>query len=738
MFERRTAVFLVNLIQDVSVLRPLMIMAHRDFGFEVRLLVSAKFRGRDLFGIWETELEQLRRETNARLVIYRSDLEAFRELEGSGLIFSASESSVPEHQASHALFRYAPASFLKVTLQHGFECVGFRHNGAHDVAYGRTVSFGADIVCTWQPPELQPSLARSQEPKVEVTGPTAVLQRFSEPIERDPRAAGLVCENLHSVRIKSRAGSSVEFLHSFNEFCRLMGEDGREVLLRPHPGGQYVLKHGVELPPNVQVNNAPMYRLDLRRLAYGISAPSSVLIDMLLAEIPTAIWRDSDAAIDTSNYAGLTVVSKPPEWREFAREASANPEPFVRLQQRFLAKQKIVTSPGEVFARYARLFQAAERLSVTRGSNPVDLQRLLLVANAHLPTVQVCLERPLDALVRSGELVTEILTEKRLEERRSLLGSTEALEAWVSQALDLFGPDVIVFSRYSGPNSSMIVDWARSKSIPIIYHIDDDLLGVPKSLGEQKYAYHNAPGRLATVEFLLGAADLVYASTEVLRQRLLDRFPQLPVVTGAINASGVVLKTPHASAARVIGYMASTDHLPNLQMVLPAISDLLDAHPELSFELFGSIPIPDDLVRFGGRVRRFAPVAGYGAFVEALAERSWDVGICPLTPTEFNRAKSNNKWVEYTSLGIAVVASAGMIYDGCCAGGCGLLASSLDDWAFALESLVSDDAERVAMVQRAQRKLERDYGVAQHRRQVLDVLQLARQRADHSLIKEDA
>src|SRR5215217_4155570 len=212
MITPRTALFLVNLIQDLSILRPLMIMAHRDFGFEVRVLVSAKFRSRDLFGIWEAELELLCRETNARLVIYRSDLEAYRELDGTGVIFSASESNVPEHQASHSLLRYAPTTFVKVTLQHGFECVGFRHSAAHDRSYGATVSFGSDIVCAWQPTALEHSLAPSQQPKVEVTGPTAALQRFDEPLMRDAFAPGLICENLHSVRLKSTAGLPGTFL----------------------------------------------------------------------------------------------------------------------------------------------------------------------------------------------------------------------------------------------------------------------------------------------------------------------------------------------------------------------------------------------------------------------------------------------------------------------------------------------------------------------------------------------
>jgi len=475
----------------------------------------------------------------------------------------------------------------------------------------------------------------------------------------------------------------------------------------------------------------------LRNFAYGISAPSSVLIDMLCADVPTAIWCDREGLIDTSNYPGLTQVSDARQWREFALQAVSNPEPFVRLQRQFLADQKMPIEPAEVFRRYAEVFQAAERMSVRTGNVPVDRLRLLLVANAHLPTVQVCLEYPLQSPIRRGEVVTELLTETRLGQvSRRIAG--EGMENWISQALDHFAPDVVIFSRYSGPFSSEIVRWARSRSVPVIYHIDDDLLGVPRDLGDRKFAYHNAPERLSTVRSLLQASDLVYTSTEVLRQRLLSYYPGLHAVAGQINACGQVRKRPRGGAARIVGYVASADHFHNLEMVLPAIAEVLDQNPSLCFELFGSIPIPQALLRFGSRVRQIPPVANYEHFLEALCERDWDIGICPLVPTDFNRAKSNNKWVEYTSAGIAVVASAGMVYDGCCSGGCGELAADLDEWRAALERLVVHDGERIAMVERAQRHLESDYGIAAHHEQIMGILRLAIRQSAGELIEEHA
>lgn len=724
--NRPSAIFLINLVQDVNVLRPLIIMAQRDFAFDVRLLVSSKFAQRDIYGIWQAELDALVEQLpGATAQTFETPWQAVQHLDGHGLIFAGSESNLSGHRETHEVLRAAPPAFLKVTLQHGFECVGFRHSAAHDEAHGHRVSFAADVLCAWQDIGLLTSMPASQKPKVLVTGPTAVLQAYTDPVERSASSPGIVCENLHSVRLNTQTGTKMEFVDAFAEFCRLLGK-GREVALRPHPGGQYFLKNKITLPANARIANAPIYRLDLRQFAYGISAPSSVLLDMLIAGIPTAVWHDDAGAVDVGNYAGLTRVSSPAEWLEFADAAAADSQPFIERQSEFLAKQLMPLDPAEVYENYAQLFRAAENLRVPRGTHAVPRQRVLFVANAHLPTLRVCLERPLASMLLSGELASDLMTEAEVGEND---GASALADGGLSRRLASFAPDIIVFSRYSGPAAAELLDWAVSEGIPTVYQIDDDLLAVPRTLGERKFAYHNDPQRLETVRTLLTGVDLVYASTERLRDRLLGYYPDIPVVAGAINCSGRIIRPPADEPARIIGYMASTDHAPNLEMILPAVVETMDRHPQISFEFFGSIPIPTDLERFGDRVRRLPPVSDYEEFLDQFAARNWHIGLCPLTPTEFNLTKSNNKWVEYTSAGVAVVATAHMIYDECCADGCGILAADLDDWRAGLELLVTDDEARVALVERAQHKLETEYSIEQHWLQILEVFDAARARA---------
>lgn len=719
---------MIDLVQDVNILRPLVFMATRDFGFDALLLVSAKFAARDVQGTWRDEIERICTDTGARAEVFESGVDAQRHLDGQGLLFTASESHLQNHSTTHELLRHGPPSYLRVTLQHGFECVGLRHSADHVRAHGETASFAADIICTWAECDHLPSLTPSQGSKVLVTGPTSLLQMPTGQVDRQPGAPGIVCENLHSVRFSDAGKAKTEFVDTFAEFARTMAKRKRRVALRPHVGGQYFVKKRLRVPPNVQIENAPLYRIDLRQFSYGISAPSSIIIDMLLADLPTAVWLDAAGELDASSYSGLETVSSADEWVQFVDAAERDPKPIVAAQRAFLQRQGMPLDPREIFSRFARIFRAAERLEVRPPGSVAERERLLFVASGKLPTLQLSFDKPLAPLVGRGEIATQLLAERELRDLSGPdegAGSAAAIDAY----LDGYGPSSIVFCRYGGPGYEPILAWARREQVPVIYHIDDDLLGVPAAIGERKFALHNAPERRRAVTELLSSADLVYASTEKLKARLLERIPDLPIVAGKIYCASTVVRRPRRDASCRVGYMASADHAHNLELVLPAIEALLERNPLVQFELFGSIPVPPGLQRFEGRVVASGAVADYDEFLRAFAAREWDVGICPLVPIDFNLAKADTKWVEYTAAGAAVVASRGTVYDDSCADRCGLLAATIEEWTSALDLLANNVDERVATVERAQAKLEREYTLTRLRSQVLDVLAEAKDSA---------
>ena len=358
------AVFLINLLQDVNVLRPLVMIAARDLGLVAEVLVTHRFSTRDQLGIWQRELAELGDATSAPVVVFHDEQEAAQLLAGKGgIIVAASETNFAGHREVHDVMRLAPSSFVKITVQHGFECLGFLQGRDHDLAHGREVTFAADIVCGWCESDRLTAMADSQRPKLHVSGPTFVLQQPPRDTKRSE--SGIICENLHSVRFRSAGDFRTDFVGNFEAFCAALARDQREVVLRPHPGGQYVLKNKLQLPSNVRLNNHPVYKIDLSRFAYGISAPSSILLDMVVAGIPTAVWRDPGGVIDVGNYRGLAEVSSVDDWVEFSREATAHPERFREQQNRFLEQQKMPLDPTDVYRRFSTIMAEAAHNPIT-------------------------------------------------------------------------------------------------------------------------------------------------------------------------------------------------------------------------------------------------------------------------------------------------------------------------------------------------------------------------------------
>jgi hypothetical protein len=737
--DRRRTFFILNLVQDVNILRPLIYISARDLHLKTTLLVTPGFSKRDKSDIWKREIEEICSGSGATTLSLASPLDAFNAFDKtSGVLIAGSESNLAAHEDVHDLFRIAPNTLTKITLQHGLECVGFLQSQEQKLAHGDNVTFGADIVCGWAPASALTSLKPSQRSKLIVTGPTSILQ--SKPAQQigNNRSMGIVCENMHSLRLRINGDFKADFLSIFGEFCQALGDRNRHITLRPHPGGQYVLKNNVELTTNVTLNNNPIYKIDLSQYAYGISAPSSILLDMVLAGIPTAVWQDEGSSLDLANYQGLTRISTLEDWLAFSEKATRDPKPFVELQRAFLTRHQLQLDALRTYQTFANLLSgrsivarenhkaSAPTLTTSPAVEIKHQERILFFANGIIPTLQLSFIKPLKPLVSENIIECDFITEDEVNKTLGKNASKDRVEKWTSERIDLFKPTVVVFCRFSAPCAIAIFAAVRQHNCPTIYHIDDDLLHIPKELGQKKFEFHNQRARTDSVRFLLNNVSLVYSSTAKLKARLQRLGITAPIVSGAIYCSGSVISTAENREVSKVGYMASADHAHNLEMILPAIIQLLERNTDVTFELFGSIPVPSALTRFGSRIGQAPKIDNYEEFLQRFSEYGWDIGICPLSPIDFNMMKANTKWVEYTSIGAAVVAQRGTVYDECCADDCGLLAETPEQWLVALESLVRDPEARHQQVVRAQQKLVTHYSVEKLREQVLTVIDSAR------------
>lgn len=344
-------IFHFALVQDVAVLRPLVQLAQKHGRSPIALVVSESFKALDEDGLWLSELEALAAEVGVPVQFY-ADAFDFLQIAGSGrvLVIAGSESSAKAHAVTHELFRSLPGRIITVTLQHGYECVGFLHNRSHDDRVGKLVDFAADLVVSWAPWRDSPAVPPDAGNRLFVAGPTM----FIDHVDPDPPrsdAVGLVCENLHSVRFPTGEVRS-QFLDTFGDFAARLASVGQSLALRPHPAGRYTRRKNVQLPSNVEVYSEPIYKLDLSRFAYMISAPSTILLDFVKAGVPVAVWTDDSGEIDASHYPGLPRVCNIEDWWRFHLAATSRREELVEAQSAFLDGLHF---PGDVRERYLEL-----------------------------------------------------------------------------------------------------------------------------------------------------------------------------------------------------------------------------------------------------------------------------------------------------------------------------------------------------------------------------------------------
>ncbi len=337
--------------------------------------------------------------------------------------------------------------------------------------------------------------------------------------------------------------------------------------------------------------------------------------------------------------------------------------------------------------------------------------RLLIVSDVITATQYISFLQPLQALAEEGRM--------RLffEDCPRTAAASEAM-------FQATAPDCLVLSRCTLPGGEPLVKLARQHGIPYIYHIDDDLMRVPESLGADKFRAYNHPARLQRLANFMNNADLVYASTGPLQLALRES-----AITGNIEAGEIycaidsaALLQPMTATSPVIGYMGTSGHFNDLLMILPAVERLMDAHASLRFELFGTIQMPQSLARFGNRVMSHQPDPNYAGFIAKLHSLGWWIGLAPLEDNAFNRCKADTKWVEYTTAGIATVVSDMPVYHRACGNGCGTLIPDGGDWFETITLLLRDAGLRRQSVERARARLHDGYNLTQLQQQVLAML----------------
>lgn len=296
---------------------------------------------------------------------------------------------------------------------------------------------------------------------------------------------------------------------------------------------------------------------------------------------------------------------------------------------------------------------------------------------------------------------------------------------WVSPDRDyspdlLRGSDLVVIQRdYPRLVNQFLqlVQDAQELNLPIVFEIDDLLWELPPEHPDRISHYYT--DALLPMTFAAWMADAVTVSTPEIEDYLHFLNPRIEVLQNYLNLSQWDFREAHPAAEKIqvnVGFIGGDSHLPDLLMVAPVLVELFEYYANrLKFTVWGMKP-PVELVGNPAVEWKTIKPGDYQVYAShLLKQHELDIAIAPLQDSLFNRSKSSNKYLEYTALGLPVIASdlepfARVIEPGVT----GLLAKSLGDWRDHLRTLIENPDLRLEIARAAQETVRQNWLLGDH------------------------
>lgn len=264
--------------------------------------------------------------------------------------------------------------------------------------------------------------------------------------------------------------------------------------------------------------------------------------------------------------------------------------------------------------------------------------------------------------------------------------------------------DIWVFSPMADVEAITLVRAnALFTGAKLVMDVDDDPFSVDKD--HPGYAYHKAHEQ--DMKFQLKNCDAVTTTTEELKKVLKKYNDKVFVVPNGIDKSIWQLKKPKKRTdGRIrIGWMGSGSHMADRIVVEKAIKTIMDKYPQVDFYHAGMCLVE------GAENREFSfrGTKGYEDYPPFLNGLDLDIAIAPIKDTQFNRCKSNIKWMEHSMLKTPMVLSDVTPYKMVQHGENGFLAKTTEDWVTYLSLLIENPAERKKIGENAYRSVNQNW-----------------------------
>lgn len=311
---------------------------------------------------------------------------------------------------------------------------------------------------------------------------------------------------------------------------------------------------------------------------------------------------------------------------------------------------------------------------------------------------------------------------------------------YVRAAIDHFceQADIVIWHPMYYPLSfEFFLEMQHKHQKPFIVEMDDNYIDVP-IWNEAFHSFKNGSEfRRISLDSMRNASALM-VTTPHLGETYLPINPNIYVIENSLDFKGdrkfigwdKVSVRKHQGIR--LGWIGGRSHFDDLMMVAPAIREVLERRKDVTFCLVNSAvkescrllnkPYPFEGLSNVHYADRSVSINRYAPF---MASFGFDIGLAPLVDCNFNRSKSNLRWLEYSALRIPTIATdIGHFSQSIQHMKTGVLIqnNNLNQWRQMIELLIDDENLRTQLGKNAYQRVKNDFNVRRNAPKYLRLL----------------
>ena len=311
---------------------------------------------------------------------------------------------------------------------------------------------------------------------------------------------------------------------------------------------------------------------------------------------------------------------------------------------------------------------------------------------------------------------------------------------YVRAAIDHFceEADIVVWHpMYYEKSFEFFLEMQHKHQKPFVVEVDDNYVDVPP-WNEAYHGFRNGSSFRRVSLDCMRNADALTVTTPHLGETYAPINDNIYVIENSLDFKGdrkfvgwdTVSVRKHRGVR--IGWIGGRAHFEDLMMVAPMLREILKKHEDVTLVLINSAiresckllkrEYPFEGLKNVMYADRSVPINRYAGF---MASFGFDIGLAPLVDCNFNRSKSNLRFLEYSGLSIPTVATDISHFSQTITpyeDGILIPENDMKQWKDAIELLIQDKNLREAIGRRANKRVKKDFNVQKNAPQYLRLL----------------